>query len=375
MKVLLQSRTTLFSGPGGDTVQVVKTAEALRALGCQVDISTELEPELAGYDLVHLFNLIRPQEVYLQARNAKRQHKPVALSTIYVDYSEFDRQGRTGLARVAANLLNPWQLEYLKVLARALKNRESNKGTWQVLRRGYRNLQVEILQMSDVLLPNSASEMRRVAADFPESRRLSHVVVPNAVDAQLFGGEAVPSAETAPFQGCVLCVGRIEGRKCQLNLVRAMRDLPWRLVLVGQPGPNHLDYYRQLQAEAGPNVTIIGQLDHHQLPALYAAAKVHCLVSWMETTGLSSLEAAAMGCQLVITDKGDTRDYFADLAWYCEPDSVASIRDAIVEAYRAPADARLRERVLENYTWEKTAEKTLEGYRQAIEAARTGGKG
>jgi len=51
MKVLFQSRTTLFSVPGGDTVQLVKTAEYLRKLGVEVDISTELEPCLDVYDL------------------------------------------------------------------------------------------------------------------------------------------------------------------------------------------------------------------------------------------------------------------------------------------------------------------------------------
>ena len=33
MRALLQSRVSLFSVPGGDTVQVVRTAEALLALG------------------------------------------------------------------------------------------------------------------------------------------------------------------------------------------------------------------------------------------------------------------------------------------------------------------------------------------------------
>ena len=96
MKVLFQSRKTLYSAPGGDTTQLLKTKEYLEKLGVEVDISLELEPDLTGYDLVHVFNLMRPQELYLQVRNAKRQHKKVALSTIYGPYAEYEKKARGG---------------------------------------------------------------------------------------------------------------------------------------------------------------------------------------------------------------------------------------------------------------------------------------
>ncbi|HBG07022.1 MAG: glycosyl transferase family 1 [Geobacteraceae bacterium GWC2_58_44] len=364
MKILFQSRKTLFSVPGGDTVQLLKTAEALRETGCRVDVSTDLEPDLAGYDLVHLFNLMRPQEVYLQALNAKRQGRRVALSTIYGPYIEYERKARGGLAGVAARLLPHSQLEYLKVLARAVKNLELNRGTLSVLARGYKTLQAEIVEMTDVFLPNSGSEMARVHADFPASAAKPCVVVPNAVDTVLFDPETVTvSPELQKYQGCVLSVARIEGRKCQLELVRAMRDLPWKLVLIGKPAPNHTAYYEQIKQEAGPNVEFIGQVEHDRLAEYYKAAKVHCLISWMETPGLSSLEAGAMGCNLVVTEKGDARDYFGEHAVYCEPDSVESIRSAIVHAYQLQGSARLAETIRSAYRWRDAAVATAEGYR------------
>uniref|UniRef100_A0A831UDC2 Glycosyltransferase n=1 Tax=Geobacter metallireducens TaxID=28232 RepID=A0A831UDC2_GEOME len=367
MRVLFQSRTTLFSVPGGDTVQVTRTAEALRAVGCQVDISTDLEPDLSDYDLVHLFNLMRPQEVCLQARNARRQGRRVALSTIYGPYVEFDRQARGGAAGLLAKVLPHPQLEYLKVAARAVKNREINRGTTWLLARGYRTLQADIVGMTDVFLPNSASEMVRVQSDFPAAVAKPHVVVPNAVDTKLFDPATVSVPhELSHYEGCVLSAARIEGRKCQLQLVRAMGDLPWKLVLIGKPAPNHHTYYEQVRREAGHNVEFIDQVGHERLAQYYRAAKVHCLVSWMETPGLSSLEAGAMGCNLVITDKGDTRDYFGDLAVYCEPDSVASIREAIVRAHEAAISPALRQHIVANFTWEKAAQRTMEGYERAF---------
>lgn len=348
-------------------MQLTKTAEYLRKCGVEVDFSTQLEPDLTGYDVVHLFNLIRPQEVFLQACNAKRQGKPVVLSTIYVDYSGYERNARAGLGGWLARHVSPFTMEWIKVIARALVNGEINKGSVYTITHGYLNLCRKIVGMTDVFLPNSNSEMQRVYLDFEAAKEKPFVVVPNAVDTVVFDEKGVVVGDAAKkYEGCVLCVARIEGIKCQLLLVQAMRDLPYQLVLIGKPAPNHLAYFESVKREAGDQVHFVRQVPHEELAQYYKAARVHALVSWMETTGLSSLEAGVMGCNLVITDKGDTRDYFGDDAFYCEPDSVESIRDAIVRAYNAPSNPALIQRIQEDYNWEKAAKKTLEGYRIAL---------
>jgi glycosyltransferase involved in cell wall biosynthesis len=88
------------------------------------------------------------------------------------------------------------------------------------------------------------------------------------------------------------------------------------------------------------------------------------LASWFETTGLSSLEAAVMGCNIVITDKGDTKEYFEDIAFYCDPASPASIFAAIEKAMISPFRQELKRKIETNYTWEITAEKTMQAYRE-----------
>lgn len=368
MKVLFQSRSTLFSVPGGDTVQLMKTAESLRTLGVTVDISTELEPNLDNYDLVHLFNLMRPQEVYMQAANAKRQGRRVALSTIYGLYTEYERKARPGLAGFVSRNVSPWQVERLKVIARALTNGEIGRGSLLVAGLGYKRLCGRVAALSDVFLPNSGSEMERVHADFAPSRSKPFVVVPNAVDETVFDPAKVIVPESMRrFEGCILSAARIEGRKCQLELVRAVKGLDVDLVLIGKPAPNHTAYFDAIKREASDRVHFVGQVAHAELAQYYAAAKVHALVSWMETPGLSSLEAGAMGCNLVITEKGDTRDYFGDEAHYCDPESVASIREALVAALAAPPQPALQARIRTEYTWQKAAEMTLKGYHLALE--------
>lgn len=365
MKVLFQSRSNLYSAPGGDTTQIEKTKEYLEKLGIKIDISIELEPDLTGYDLVHLFNLMDPQELYMQIKHAKKHGKKVALSTIYGLYTEFERKARGGFAQKAANVLSPYTINYIKTFLRHLKDGRMNKGVYYMLFRGYYRLAKKVTEQVDVFLPNSLSEMQRVAREYKLSD-YKFVVVPNAVDIKLFDPDIVSVADLdedlLKYKDCILSVARIEGRKSTLNLIKAVGN-QYPLVLIGNETKNDKTFTDACHATAGKNVFFMGGIPHDKLPIFYKLAKVHALISWMETPGLSSLEASAMETNIVITEKGDTRDYFEDYAFYCVPDDVASIRSAINKAYNAPFDFKLKEKIQAEYVWEETAKKTLEGYK------------
>ena len=365
MKVLFQSRSNLYSAPGGDTTQIEKTKEYLGKLGVEVDISIELEPDLTDYDLVHLFNLMDPQELYMQIKHAKKHGKKVALSTIYGLYTEFERKARGGFAQKVANVLSPYTINYIKTFLRHLKDGRMNKGVYYMLFRGYYRLAKKVTENVDVFLPNSFSEMKRVEKEY-KLKNYKHVVVPNAVDTKLFNPDKIVleelGADMLKYKDCVLSVARIEGRKATLNLVKAVGD-KYPLVLIGNQTKNDPGFIKAVYEAAGPNVHFMGAIPHDKLPVFYKLARVHALISWMETPGLSSLEAGAMGTNIVITEKGDTRDYFEDYAFYCEPDDITSIRDAIDKAYIAPFDYGLKEKFYSEYIWEETAKKTLEGYK------------
>lgn len=92
MKVLMQTRQNVFDLAGGDTTQLVKTKEALESKGIDVDLSLDLRPDVSGYDVVHLFNLTRVQETFIQSKNAKEAGKPVVLSTIYWPTDSFEKK-------------------------------------------------------------------------------------------------------------------------------------------------------------------------------------------------------------------------------------------------------------------------------------------
>ena len=362
MKVLFQSRTNLFDAPGGDLVQMLKTKEFLEKRGIHVDISLEFEPNLKDYDFVHLFNLMEPQDIYLQMVNAKKQNKKIALSTIYGLYTEFERKGRGGLFQKIANVLSAYQIGYIKIIIKYFFEKRFHKGVVKMLFKGYYSMMKEIVDNTSVFLPNSVSEMNRVASEF-KLKNYNFVSVPNAIDKSVFT-EAETNQENkySKYKDCIICAARIEGRKSTLNLVRAVNGTNHKLVLVGKESQNQKKYVEQVHKEAGDNIFFLGAIPHNDLKDLYKMAKVHALVSWMETPGLSSLEAASMGCNIVVTKKGDTYDYFEDYAFYCEPDDVNSIKEAIEKAYSTRFNPKLKEKILEEYIWEKTADETIKGY-------------
>lgn len=355
LRALFLSRATLTSSPGGDTIQLQKTAAELRKLGVAVDIRLAGEPvDPDQYDLVHVFNVIRPADVLAVVR---RTTKPVFLSSIYVDYSEYER--KNSRSRLIA-LLPPDLREYLKVLARWAVNGEAvvdKRYFWK----GQRGSIRELCDRAAMVLPNSASEYRRLAHDYGIDRPFR--VVPNAIDANLFAPDTPPD-ET--FRDSVLCVARIEGRKNQLQLIRALSGAPYTVQIIGKHSPNHRAYYEACRSAAGPNIRFLDHVDHENLPSIYAASRVHALASWFETTGLCSLEAAAMGCRLVVTAKGDQREYFEGMAEFCDPEDLASIRSAVDRAWASPKAPEHAERVRTLYTWKRAAEETLAAYRTIL---------
>lgn len=290
------------------------------------------------------------------------------MSTIYGPYEEYEKKARGGILQVMNNMLSITQIEYLKVIARAVLNFEFSKGTCVYLLNGHKRLQRKIIKMVDVFLPNSDSEMLRVAKDFNLSS-YNYIAVANAVDVNKFNYDKVSiDPELEKYRDCVLCVSRIEGRKNQLNIIRACNELPYKFVYIGKAGANFQKYFEQCKKEANSNTYFLGQIEHEKLPQFYKLAKVHILASWMETPGLSSLEAGVMRTNIVVTKKGDTEDYFKDMAFYCEPDDLTSIKKAVKQAYETPFKENLLKRILDNYTWEDTARQTLDGYKSVFKA-------
>jgi len=359
MKVSFISRATLYSDKGGDTMQLVQTAAQLRRLGIAVDIFTaDQKPDYTAYDLLHFFNIIRPDDIL---PHIARTEKPFVVSTIFVDYSEYEKKAKRGPSAILFKFLSPYFIEYLKVLARFFVNGEKIKSIYYLLH-GQKQSIRKIVKNAGMLLPNSQSEYDRLSLSYGIKKE--YRIIPNGIDRTLF----IPgSTDVQRDDHLILCVARIEGRKNQLNLIRAMANTAYRLILIGARSTNQMNYYEQCKRAATPNVQFIDFLEQQSLLDYYRKAKVHVLPSWFETTGLSSLEAAAMGCNIVATRKGDAYEYFKDHAYYCDPESPDSIFQAVDKAASNSVPAALSSLVREQYNWEIAAKKTFEAYIEILQ--------
>jgi len=359
MRIACISRATLFSAPGGDTRQIEQTAAALRQLGVTVDIFLTSETiDYEAYDLLHFFNIIRPADMLPHIRKSRQ---PFVVSPVFVDYSQYEQTIARGLRSKLSRLLGADRMEWLKAVARWAKNGEQIKSR-RYLIKGHRWAVRQVAQKAAMLLPNSESELRRFEKAYNVQR--PYQVVPNGIDT---GAVAAATTPNPKYKNAVLCLARIEGLKNQLHLIQALNNTKYQVYIHGKAAPNAAAYLEQCKAAAAANIHFGGWLDESEIYAAYAAARVHVLPSYFETTGLSSLEAAVMGCNIVVSPNGDTRDYFGEHAWYCNPNEPASIRAAVEAAFEAPYDEQFRDYILNHYTWEKAAAATLKAYQQVLD--------
>ncbi len=348
----------MYKVRGGDTIQVVNTAKYLARLGVQVDIKLcDEKIRYDKYDLIHFFNIIRPADIL---SHITRSGKPFVISPIFVDYSEFEKKNRIGMIGYATRVLPADHLEYLKVIARYILNGEKIVSPSYLIL-GQAAAIKTILKKAAMLLPNSSSEYKRLLTRYHVER--PYKVVFNAIDPEIFDPALYREEKD---NSLVLSVGRIEGIKNQLNLIKALNNTGFRLILIGSASANHHRYYQQCREIAAPNIEFIDNIPQAELIRYYAKAKVHVLPSWFETTGLSSLEAAAMGCNLVITDKGDTREYFGEWAHYCDPSLPESIFAAVRKAASSAFPQLLRTKIFSQYTWPEAASTTLQAYQEIV---------
>lgn len=357
MKVAFIARKTLFTNPGGDTIQLTQTAKHLGLLGIQTEIKLANEKlDYTQYDLFHFFNAIRPADIL---RHIHKTDKPFALSPLLVDYSEYDKKHRKGFAGKLFSFLSSSQIEYLKTIARWVKGKDAPV-SFSYIWKGHRKSMKEVLSRAGLILPNSKKEAERIKKEFGVNA--TFCIVPNGIDASIFQRNGISEKDPT----LVLCAARIEGLKNQLNLIKALNNSRYRLLLIGNASQNQPAYYRLCKRTAAPNVSFIGSVSQEQLAQYYRKAAVHVLPSWFETCGLSSLEAAAMGCNIVISSKGYASEYFGPHAWYCDPASPTSILNAVESAAHAQKNGELQQKIYKIYTWEAAALKTAEAYKSLL---------
>ena len=361
MKALLVVRPDAPAKPGGDVVHAERTVAALRALGAEAELVATDAPDPRGYDVAHVFGIFEPAVAQRQIAAIRAHRAPLALSPIWLDLRAFFATA----PHVERALASRSAAEVERRLA-ALHRVEAQL-PWRgaVARNADRRLEAQrtLVLAADVVLPASEVEAY-LYGERLRAARVPFVVAPLGVDDDAF------AFGRAAARGGVLCAGRVEPKKNQAALLYALHDVDVDVTIVG----NTYDarYLALCRRWASARTRFVDHVPHEQLVGMMAGAAVHAHPSWLESPGLSSLEAAATGARVVVGDRGCEREYFGPDVDYADPADPATIRAAVLRALeRGPRErGDALERRLGAHTWRRTGEATLEAYARAIGSGR-----
>ena len=172
----------------------------------------------------------------------------------------------------------------------------------------------------------------------------------------------------------VLFVGRLTRQKGVFDLVDAMEHVPAGTTLVlatGKPDTPEIEEELRRVVKANPNVVWIDQmLKDPDLVSLYNEAAVFACPSIYEPFGIINLEAMACETPVVATRVGGIKEVVVDreTGFLVPPGDSVKLGRAITRLLEDPKlAARMgragRKRVLQQFTWDRIARKTLKLYR------------
>ena len=331
---------TACDAPGGGEIQQRETQRYLRNLGIDARPWRPWEESFEQLDVLHLFGS-RPEFVEL-ARAARRHGVNVVLSPIaWYDLKAYWHEAR------------PFSRRLLACARHLLRGACPSVPSWRHA----------LYQHVDLLLPNSQVEANQLQRLFGVDETKIRVIR-NGADRKYADATSAEFVARFGIRDFVLCAGRIEPRKNQLALLRAMQNHDIPLIVLGNVVPGHEDYYAACRRTASGNVFFMDAFHPCDplLASAYAACSCLALVSWFETPGLVALEAGMLGKPLVLTNQGSAEEYFGELATYVSPGDVQGIRRAVAAAVRQPPNRELSRHVSMNFNWYSIAHETSQAY-------------
>ncbi len=356
MKILLQSRHDLLDLPAGDTLQILKTKVFLEKNGFKADISLKRDADLSDYGAVHIFNTARLYETEAFFNNAKKQDKKIVLTPIIQDLKEYNKKGRFGALKDVYRLIGEEKAEYIKNM---IMNFQLRQPLGILTDPNLGRKRKKIFENCEAICFSSQKEMQ-------EANRRYDIKCRQYI-ARLGVDSHEPESPEEGFQGLkdpILCVGKIEPIKNQLNLIKAMKGENIPLIFIGAPNKLHRAYIREFldQVRADKKIYFLPPFSNKRLAFFYRLAKVHVNCSWFENVGLVNLEAGINGCNIVYTDRGWGKEYFKGHELLCDPGDLDSIKKAVLSAHNAPRQTELARHIGNNYLWEDSLKELLRVY-------------
>jgi len=336
----------------GSERATLAAAVALAKRGHTVDV-TNLTADAPipseNYDIYHAWNACGRKGVYLcYIRLAKLLGAPSVFTPIYWPPSKAE-------SKAAEDGLGYGKTEFGRyTMVRNILDRSLAQG----------------LSEADYLCPNGLAEGKAVEErlkGFDLSMPDWHVI-PNAINLSEIKDEVLPWDERKPL---IVSVGRVEPVKNQHRLCNAFGVFrkahpEAQLLLIGSISKDYLGHLQKSFFQ--PGICLAGELDPIEVMEILSTARVHVLLGLHETPGLSTLEAASSGCNVVIStpEYGTMREYLGDGGIETNPLDDGAIFGALETAWNSPPGPELAKRIRTEYTYDRVAEQLEKLYTKLI---------
>jgi glycosyltransferase involved in cell wall biosynthesis len=197
-------------------------------------------------------------------------------------------------------------------------------------------------------------------------------VVPNGINTRLFypisdierepGRIIVTNSSDVPLKGLYYLLHAV----AQLAQQHAVR-----LVVVGTPKTNGGIARLIRRLGIGHLIQYLGHISDGEFVRQYARASMAVVASVYEGFGLPAGEAMACGVPVISTTGGALPEVVGDAGVLVPPKDVAALTRAMADLLDHPERAaelghRGYERVLQHFTWQRAAEKTVAAYHEVL---------
>ena len=234
------------------------------------------------------------------------------------------------------------------------------------------------LRRADKIITVSANEQKKIV-DFykiaPEKVDFTY----NGVDFARFSHEYsaeekenVRKKYSLP-EKFLLYIGTLQPRKNILIVIRSMESLDIKFVIAGKRDAHNFDQKINEAIEKNglqDKIIFPGWIDEEDKPILLQMADCFVFPSLYEGFGIPIIEAMAAGLPVVCSDIPVLREIGKNAALLCDPKNSQQFEENILKTSN---DQPLREKLVrtgietaQNFTWQKTAEKTLEVYTSLV---------
>ena len=161
----------------------------------------------------------------------------------------------------------------------------------------------------------------------------------------------------------MISIGNIIPRKGYHNLIEALKNIEgdWRLNIVGNRNLNH-KYYSMIKSKIdeynlNSKVKFIGQSSNKNMIDLISKSSIFILPTRYEGFGMSILECAAAGLEIITSDIPVLREVLNGLSvTYVKKDNINEL-ELTIRSKLKDNNIRYDRRAIEKYNWNNTAKK------------------